>query len=164
MNQCHRGSVSAFLHAIFNRWSSDPSIQMFTQILHVHTHTHICLNSHLHTYMSVYIHRHNPIHVHTQRHAHMNTHTHAHICTHTHTHARTHALTHIYAWAHAPYMHKTHSKKKPIIQEMSVYRSDMDRVEEVRTMVPLRNQRRHDLYKVVDLSDTHLNQENKEKE
>lgn len=29
---------------------------------------------------------------------------------------------------------------------------DMDRVEEVRTMIPLRNQRRHDLYKVVDFT------------
>lgn len=38
------------------------------------------------------------------------------------------------------------------------YPSDMDRVEEVRTMVPLRNQRRHDLYKVLDLTNTPQNQ------
>ncbi|KAK7106654.1 omega-amidase NIT2-like [Littorina saxatilis] len=40
-------------------------------------------------------------------------------------------------------------------EEKIVYADiDMARVEEVRTMVPLRNQRRHDLYKVVDLTQT----------
>ncbi|KAL8566528.1 Carbon-nitrogen hydrolase [Nucella lapillus] len=38
---------------------------------------------------------------------------------------------------------------------------DLDRLEEVRTMIPLRNQRRHDLYKVLDLTSAVENRDKK---